>query len=263
MNGLTEGMTFPDFSYENSDGETVSFSQYRKGATVVLTVMDHTDLLQDIRKNYEQFEKNAVQVFVIGSSPQTPLPFPVVPDVDQKIRDAMFWQEEYPYMLFILDENGRITRVERTSDPADLPEEEMILQMIEEDRHPSVPAEMLADILDAYPYEIVYVNRRHVVTYMNAAAERRYGDRVKIGNSLFNCHNERSREKIRAFLKRADNGENEMFETYNQKTGEREFFVPVRNRRGEVTGYFERHEAPWDREHADQPVGDYWKNRAA
>lgn len=263
MSGLTEGMTFPDFSFQNSDGETLSFDQCRKGMSVVVIAMKETGLIQDIQRHYEQFETNAVQVFAITDKPQKALSFPVVSDADQKIRNMLFWKEDDPYMLFILDENGKITRVVRTSEPADLPDAMKILQMIEEDRHPSVPAELLADILDAYPYEIVYVNRRHVVTYMNAAAKRRYGDRVKIGNSLFNCHNERSRDKIRAFLKRADNGENEMFEVYNGKTGEREFFVPVRNRQGEVTGYFERHEAPWDREHADQPVGDYWKNRAA
>ena len=57
---------------------------------------------------------------------------------------------------------------------------------------------------------------------------------------------------------RADQGEEEMFELYNQKTGEREFFVPVRVD-GKVIGYFERHEAPWDQEHPEIPVGEYWK----
>ena len=62
---------------------------------------------------------------------------------------------------------------------------------------------------------------------MNKTAKERYGERVQINQSLFNCHNENSKVKIEEFLKRADAGEDEMFETYNTKTGEREFFVPV------------------------------------
>lgn len=120
--------------------------------------------------------------------------------------------------------------------------------------------DVLLGILDAYAYEIVFVDRNHIVQYMNKTAKQRYGQRVQIGQSLFQCHNENSRYKIEEFLMRADQGEEEMFELYNQKTGEREFFVPVRVD-GQVIGYFERHEAPWDQEHLEVPVGEYWKRR--
>jgi len=122
-----------------------------------------------------------------------------------------------------------------------------------------ITKEVLAGILDAYVYEIVFVDRQHVVRYMNKTAKQRYGERVQVGNSLFNCHNAHSRGKIEAFLKRADAGEAEMFELLNGKTGEREFFVPVRNDQGEVIGYFERHEMQWDQRHPAQPVLKYWK----
>ena len=110
-----------------------------------------------------------------------------------------------------------------------------------------ITEEVLSAILDAYAYEIVFADRDHIVRYMNATAKRRYAGRVSIGASLFNCHNENSRIKIEQFLKRADEGENEMYELYNGKTGEREFFV--------------RHEKPWDPSHPEVPVGDYWTNR--
>ena len=74
---------------------------------------------------------------------------------------------------------------------------------------------MLEAILDAYPYEIVYCDRSHIVRYMNRTAKARYGSLIQIGGSLFSCHNESSRTKIEAFLKRADAGENEMFEVFN------------------------------------------------
>ena len=79
--------------------------------------------------------------------------------------------------------------------------------------------------------------------------------------SLFNCHSENSKVKIEEFLKRADAGEDEMFETYNTKTGEREFFVPVRDSNKHVIGYFERHEMPWDESNPKVPVTEYWKHR--
>ena len=121
--------------------------------------------------------------------------------------------------------------------------------------------DILLAILDAYAYEIVFADRNHIVRYQNKTAEKRYGDRVKTGQSLFNCHNEGSRTKIEEFLRRADAGEDEMFEVLNGKTGEREFFVPVRDREGSVIGYFERHEKPWTAEEASLPVGEYWKHR--
>lgn len=121
--------------------------------------------------------------------------------------------------------------------------------------------EVYAALLDAYAYEIVFVDRTHIVRYMNKTAKERYGDRVIIGNSLFNCHNENTKGKIEEFLRRADEGEDEMFELLNGKTGEREFFVPVRDENNKVIGYFERHEVPWDKENPQEPVKEYWKRR--
>lgn len=124
-----------------------------------------------------------------------------------------------------------------------------------------ITEEVLLGILDAYAYEIVFVDRKHIVRYMNKTAKQHYGDRVKIGNSLFACHNENSKRMIEDFLVRADNGEEEMYQLLNGKTGEREFFVPVRNKEGKVIGYFERHEVAWSSEHPEVPVFEYWKRR--
>ena len=124
-----------------------------------------------------------------------------------------------------------------------------------------ISLEVLRAILDAYPYEVVFVDRTHIVRYMNKAAKRRYGEQIMVGNSLFTCHNESTKPKIEAFLQRADQGEGEMFETLNGQTGEREFFTPVRTEDGKVIGYFERHESPWNRDSASEPVGEYWKKQ--
>lgn len=119
----------------------------------------------------------------------------------------------------------------------------------------NIEKDVLLAILDAYPYEVVYVDRSHTVRYLNKAARTRYGDIVKVGGSIFSCHNERAKVKIEEFLARADAGEDgEFFETLNRATGEREFFVPVRGEDGAVIGYFERHEAHWSPEQPDEPV---------
>ena len=97
--------------------------------------------------------------------------------------------------------------------------------------------EILYNILDAYAYEIVFVDRNHIVRYMNKTAKQRYGSRVQVGNSLFNCHNENSKKRIEEFLERADAGEEEMFEVLNGKTGEREFFLSGHNILSEDFGW--------------------------
>lgn len=118
-----------------------------------------------------------------------------------------------------------------------------------------IDEKVLRAILDAYAYEVVFVDRNHIVRYLNRAAQIRYGSVVKVGNSLFNCHNERAKDKIEQFLARADAGEEgEMFETLNGSTGEREFFVPVRDSNGAVIGYFERHENQWSSDDPAAPV---------
>ena len=111
-----------------------------------------------------------------------------------------------------------------------------------------ITMEILYNILDAYAYEIVFVDRNHIVRYMNKTAKQRYGSRVQVGNSLFNCHNENSKKRIEEFLERADAGEEEMFEVLNGKTGKREFFVPVKDASKKVIGYFERHEDVYKRQ---------------
>ncbi len=120
---------------------------------------------------------------------------------------------------------------------------------------------VLEAILDAYAYEIVFVDLNHIVRYMNKIAKERYKGRIEVGQTLFNCHNENSKKKIEEFLLRAKEGEDEMFQVVNPKTGEREFFVPVKDKNGSLMGYFERHEVHWDTCCANESVYEYWKKR--
>lgn len=42
----------------------------------------------------------------------------------------------------------------------------------------AITKEILENILDAYSYEIVFVDRQHIVHYMNKVAKERYVNRV-------------------------------------------------------------------------------------
>ena len=54
------------------------------------------------------------------------------------------------------------------------------------------------------------------MSYMNKIAKERYGNRVQINQSLFNCHNENSKAKIEEFLKRADTEGKFFFQRYDE-----------------------------------------------
>jgi PAS domain S-box-containing protein len=104
---------------------------------------------------------------------------------------------------------------------------------------------MLAYILDAIPYPIVFVDCDHTIKYLNKAAEYHYyaerGYDQLIGKSIFECHNTRSQEKIREAVEKLKNHHREIFlgvAVNNQRI----YINPVRNENGELIGYFERFE---------------------
>jgi DUF438 domain-containing protein len=103
----------------------------------------------------------------------------------------------------------------------------------------------LQAILDAFPYPIVYVDRDHVIRFLNKNAryhyyqERGYHDLV--GKSLFDCHPAHSKEKILEVVEKLKNHGQEMFLTVNVRN-QRLYVTPVRDEAGELIGYFERFE---------------------
>jgi uncharacterized protein (UPF0210 family) len=69
--------------------------------------------------------------------------------------------------------------------------------------------------------------------------ERGYND--LIGKSLFECHNQHSKEKIIEAFEKIKNHGNEIYIGVNVKN-QRMYINPVRNEAGELIGYFERFE---------------------
>lgn len=105
---------------------------------------------------------------------------------------------------------------------------------------------MLAYILDAYPYPVVFVDCDHIIRYLNKRAEYHYyrerGYRDLIGKLIFECHqNPKSVEMIKSAVEKLKNHANEVFLHVNVRN-ERVYIVPVRNENGELIGYFERFE---------------------
>jgi DUF438 domain-containing protein len=104
---------------------------------------------------------------------------------------------------------------------------------------------LMSHILDSLPYPIVFADCDHIIRYMNKAAEFHYysqrGYSSLIGESLFDCHNETSREKIKAAFEKLKNHGNEIFIAVTVKN-QRVYMNPVRDESGELMGYFERFE---------------------
>ena len=100
-------------------------------------------------------------------------------------------------------------------------------------------------IVDSLPYPLVYVDLDHVIRYLNPMAvyhyqtERGYSD--LLGQSLFNCHTEQSKEKILQAVERFKRGGQEIFLTVSVKN-HRLYISPVRNSEKELIGYYERFE---------------------
>jgi len=101
-------------------------------------------------------------------------------------------------------------------------------------------------ILESIPYPIVFVNLDHEIVYINKRASEVYHNEHKypniMGQSIFHCHNEKSRTIILEIVERFKNGGGEEYLLTN-KRNERNFVTPVRNENGELLGYYERFES--------------------
>jgi DUF438 domain-containing protein len=110
--------------------------------------------------------------------------------------------------------------------------------------------ETLELILDALPFPLVFVDADHMVRFMNKRAkfhyyeERGYSDLV--GKSIFDCHGEKSRERLVNIAHALKNHGREMFLAVNERN-ERVYVTPVRDKEGEFVGYFERFEGNYQR----------------
>ena len=105
--------------------------------------------------------------------------------------------------------------------------------------------QILSSILDSLPYRVVFVDTNHIIRYMNREAKYHYyqvrGYSDLIGHSIFECHNEKSKEALIVAVEKLKKHGNEIYLGVSVRN-ERKYINPVRNEPGELIGYFERFE---------------------
>ena len=103
--------------------------------------------------------------------------------------------------------------------------------------------EMLEGILNSYPYFIVFVDNDYIIRFMNKPAQDHYLKKGKnlIGKSIFDCHNEKSIEKIKKNYEQIKTTGKDVFIFVNSKN-QRVYMQGVKNEKGEWIGFIERFE---------------------
>ena len=103
--------------------------------------------------------------------------------------------------------------------------------------------ELLELFMDSMKHQFVFVDTAHVIRYMNKAAVERYKGRpAKVGTSIFACHKEESKQIILNVVEAFKEGEDEkmIFNSDDHRT----FMRAVRDKDGNLIGYYERFEPP-------------------
>jgi len=101
----------------------------------------------------------------------------------------------------------------------------------------------LVAIPDSVGEEIVLVDTNHKIVFLNKTAKENYKERFGEnleGKSVFDCHNENSKKIILEVFKRLKQGENKI--EIEGTPSKKSFIVAVRDKNGNLIGYFEKFE---------------------
>ena len=104
-------------------------------------------------------------------------------------------------------------------------------------------SELIELMMDSLKHQFLFVDTEHVIRYMNKPAVERYkGSPAKVGVSIFACHKEESKQIILDVVEAFQKGEDEkmIFNSEDHRT----FMRAVRDRDGNLIGYYERFEPP-------------------
>ncbi len=127
------------------------------------------------------------------------------------------------------------------------------LEMKDRDKNMNTPgffsdaqAELMKSIIDQDRSSIVICSLAHEIVYMNPAAVENYakrGGEKLIGQSIMDCHNAESQEKMKRVLEwfAASPDHNIVYTFYNEKQNKDVYMVALRSE-GELIGYYEKHE---------------------
>jgi len=103
--------------------------------------------------------------------------------------------------------------------------------------------ELLELIMDSMKDPVVFADNNHIIKYMNRAAVSHYKKGTSLlGSSLLNCHNAESVRIITEVHERMKDGLEEELISDNER--HRVFMRAVKDREGNLIGYYERFEPP-------------------
>lgn len=102
-------------------------------------------------------------------------------------------------------------------------------------------------VIDQDKAPIVICDLSHTVVYMNPSAYKNYKDynpNVKVGKSIFDCHNHKSCEMIKKTVEWfAESRDNNIIHTaYSVSKNKDIYIVALRDDKGDLIGYYEKHE---------------------
>lgn len=107
-------------------------------------------------------------------------------------------------------------------------------------------AQYFKSIVDADQCAVVICNLAHEIIYMNPAAIVRYekrGGQALVGQSLLDCHNPQSVEKIKKVVSWFEESteHNRIYTFYNEKENKDVYMIALRDEDKTLIGYYERH----------------------
>lgn len=103
---------------------------------------------------------------------------------------------------------------------------------------------ILVAILESIIDPIVFVDSEHIIRYINKVAKQKYGKRGHLeieGKSIFDYHNEGSKQIILEIFETFKAGEDERFLVINS-VNQKVYMRAVRDSQGNLIGYYERYE---------------------
>lgn len=105
-------------------------------------------------------------------------------------------------------------------------------------------------ILDSIEHPVLFVDTNHIIRYLNKVAEKEYYQvrRLKslIGRPLFSCHPPYAVPTITAAFEKLKAGEEDVFLYYSKKIEDNLYLRAVRDEEGNLIGYFQRYEHPYE-----------------
>lgn len=100
-------------------------------------------------------------------------------------------------------------------------------------------AELFLSVLESLDMPLVLVDANHQIRYSNSAGRRQYSRFGDItGKSIFECHNDKSRQMILQIFAQLQEGANEIL--YLDKQPKKYFMKSIRDSSGRLLGYYER-----------------------